>query len=156
MSILSGGQELRRPTKRVTCFCSMMSETSSGRYQGWQAQQLWVGMIWRPYKLHVWQLLLCPLGWEHLHVASLYVASVSMHHDGLERIEFLTEIQLKLSLFLIPSSWRLGALKVSVPGKKDGSWVTFHDLALKSDYIPFISLYWLVISKSLIHLYSGK
>ena len=54
-------------------------------------------------------------------MASLSVASVSMHHGGLGRIEFLTEIQLKLSFFLIPSSWRLGALKVSVPGKKDGS-----------------------------------
>ena len=63
MSVYFGGQELRRPTKKVTCFCSMMSETSSRRYQGWWAQQLWVGMIWRPYKLHVWQLLLCPLGW---------------------------------------------------------------------------------------------
>ena len=156
MSVYSGGQELRRPTKKVTCFCSMMSETSSRRYQGWWAQQLWVGMIWRPHKLHVWQLLLCPPGWEHLHVASLSVALVSIHHGGLGIIEFLIEIQLKFNFFLIPSSWRLSALKVSVPGKKDGSWVTFYDLALKSDYIPFVSLYRLVISKSLIHLYSGR
>ena len=54
-------------------------------------------------------------------MASLSVALVSIHHGGLGIIEFLIEIQLKLNFFLIPSSWRLSALKVSVLGKKDGS-----------------------------------
>lgn len=125
MSIYSGGQGTQKAHKRVTCFCSMTSETSSKRYQGWQARQL-------------------RMGWSGGHTNCMSDSCYSVHWDGntymwplcglgfcimvrQQDSEFLIEIQLKLisfkysaevNFFLISSSWRLSALKVSVPGKK--------------------------------------
>lgn len=68
--MILGGQKFRKVANRIARFCSMMSATSAGRYKGPGTQQLWAGIIWRYHQSHVWQLLLCPLRWQHPHVAS--------------------------------------------------------------------------------------
>lgn len=163
MSIYSGVRELRRLTKRVTCFCSWHlrphpRDTKAGRLGSWGWDDLESHtncMSDSCYSVHwdgntyMWPL--CGLGFY----ISWWPWDNWISYWNSTEINFFLIFNWELNFFLIPSS-EAQCSKSQCSRKKRWKLSHLYDLALKSDYIPFVSLYWLVISKSLIHLYSGR
>lgn len=127
MSIYSGGQNPEGSQKGNLFLLHDIWDPHPRDTQGWQARQLRDGMIWRPYKLHVWQLLLCPLDNTSMWPLSLWPCSFYISwwpwdnwisYWNSTEIEFLSDIQLKLNFFLIPSFMEAQCSKSQCSRKK--------------------------------------